>query len=197
MMGLPLQAEFRTWTNPTGTTLDAEFVKAEGDQVTLKLRNGSLSTFSQSKLSDADREFIKTAEAKPFVAAFRKAKWQAKLDKAQEESKLTGLPILIFFTGTSWCSYSEKIEDALFSQKAFKTFANENLVLLLVDFGPGGRAKNDDDQKLKSDYEIETVPTYFLIDKAGNKLAKGGYEDDINPDVFANWVKKASPAKSP
>jgi thiol-disulfide isomerase/thioredoxin len=203
MTGLPLHAEVRTWTNSSGTTLDAEFIKAEGDKVTLKLRNGNLSTFPQSKLSDADREFIKTAQAqpapepKPSVTADRKAKWLTKLDKAQEESKLTGLPILILFTGTSWCPYCIKLEDAVFSQKAFKTFANENLVLLLLDFGPGGTSKSKDDKKLQSEYGVSGFPTYFLVDTAGNKLAKGGYNNDINPDVFANWVKKAAPAKSP
>lgn len=206
-VNLPLRAEFRTWSNPSGTTLDAELVKADGGNVTLKLRNGSLTTFSQTKLSEADREFIKNnpAQAAPAsqpapqsaVKADRKAKWLTKMDKAQEESKATGLPILVLFTGTSWCPYCIKLEEAVFSQKEFKTFANENLVLLLLDFGPGGATKSKDDKKLQGEYGVSGFPTYFLTDASGAKLGKGGYNDQINPESFADWVRKSVPARKP
>ncbi len=196
-----LHAEYRIWTNSTGATVDADLVKADSENVTLKLRNGKLSTFPQVKLSEADRAFIKslpppsTDSPKVTATADRKAKWLTKLEKAQEESKLTGLPILMLFTGTSWCPYCVKLEEAVFSQKAFKNFANEKLVLLLLDFGPGGTAKSKDHETLQSEYGVTGFPTYFLIDASGKKLAKGGYNDKINPEVFAEWVNQASTAK--
>lgn len=196
-----MHAEYRIWTNSTGATVDADLVKADSENVTLKLRNGKLSTFPQVKLSEADRAFIKslpppsTDSPKVTATADRKAKWLTKLEKAQEESKLTGLPILMLFTGTSWCPYCVKLEEAVFSQKAFKNFANEKLVLLLLDFGPGGTAKSKDHETLQSEYGVTGFPTYFLIDASGKKLAKGGYNDKINPEVFAEWVNQASTAK--
>lgn len=196
-----LHAEYRIWTNSTGATIDADLVKADSENVTLKLRNGKLSTFPQVKLSEADRAFIKslpppsTDSPQVTATADRKAKWLTKLEKAQEESKLTGLPILMLFTGTSWCPYCVKLEEAVFSQKAFKNFANEKLVLLLLDFGPGGTAKSKDHETLQSEYGVTGFPTYFLIDASGKKLAKGGYNDKINPEVFAEWVNQASTTK--
>lgn len=194
-----LHAEFRTWSNTEGMKLDAEFVKVEADNVTLRLRSGKLTTFAEAKLSEADRDFIKSnqaqssQDAKPALAANRKAKWLTKLTKAQEESKATGLPILILFTGTSWCPYCIKLEKSVFSQKEFKTFADENLVLLILDFGPGGSTKDKEQKKLQGEYGVSGFPTYFLTDAAGAKLAKGGYHDGINPAVFAEWVKKSAP----
>jgi thioredoxin-related protein len=196
-----LHAEYRIWTNSTGATIDADLVRADSENVTLKLRNGKLSTFPQVKLSEADRAFIKslpppsTDSPQVTATADRKAKWLTKLEKAQEESKLTGLPILMLFTGTSWCPYCVKLEEAVFSQKAFKNFANEKLVLLLLDFGPGGTAKSKDHETLQSEYGVTGFPTYFLIDASGKKLAKGGYNDKINPEVFAEWVNQASTTK--
>ena len=196
-----LHAEYRIWTNSTGATIDADLVKADSENVTLKLRNGKLSTFPQVKLSEADRAFIKslpppsTDSPQVTATADRKAKWLTKLEKAQEESKLTGLPILMLFTGTSWCPYCVKLEEAVFSQNAFKNFANEKLVLLLLDFGPGGTAKSKDHETLQSEYGVTGFPTYFLIDASGKKLAKGGYNDKINPEVFAEWVNQASTTK--
>jgi len=197
----PLPAEYRTWTNTAGVKIEAEFVKAEDGNVTLRLRNGALSSFSQTKLSEPDIQFIKTAQSpaetpvtKPAVDPSRKARWLTKMDKAQEEAKATGLPILVLFTGTSWCSYCIKLEKQVFSEKAFKEFANQNLVLLMLDFPPGGGGSRKD-QELQKEFGVQGYPTYFLVDGGGQKLARGGYNDGINPELFAGWVKQATGKK--
>jgi thiol:disulfide interchange protein len=204
---LPVHAESRTWTNTEGVAIDAEYVKSDSDNVTLRLRNGKLTTFAQSKLSAADQTVIKdlkaketaapaaTPEAKPAVDANRKAKWLTKMDKAQEQAKETGLPILVVFTGTSWCPYCIKLEKAVFSESAFDTFANQNLVLLKLDFGPGGTPNSKKDEALQKEYGVKGFPTYFLTDATGAKLAQGGYHDGINPEKFGEWVKKSAPKK--
>ena len=198
----PLHAEYRKWINTEGATIDAELVKVEGDNVTLRLRSGKTSTFAQSKLSAADQEFLKTQASKPAaeetkatVDADRKAKWLTKMEKAQEQSKETGLPILVLFTGTSWCPYCIKLEKEVFSESAFKTFADQNLVLLMLDFGPGGAPNNKKDEKLAKEFGVTGFPAYFLTDAAGKKLAQGGYHAGINPDEFAKWAKDAAAKK--
>jgi len=151
-----LRAEYRNWTNAEGKNVEAELVKVDGDNVTFRLRSGSTTVYAQSKLSEADRDYIAknppsaassqaatagktpSATTAPTVDANRKAKWQTKMAKAQEEAKKTGLPILVLFTGTSWCPYCIKLEAAVFSKKEFSTFADKNLVLLKLEFGPGG-----------------------------------------------------------
>ncbi len=205
LMIAPLHAEFRSWTNNEGVKVDAELVKAESGNVTLRLRNGKLSTFTQSKLSPADQDFIKenkesksapnTPQAEPTVEANRRAKWLSKMEKAQEQSKETGLPIFTLFTGTSWCPYCIQLEDEVFSKAEFKTFANQNLVLLILDFGPGGVPSSKKDGILAKEFGVTGYPSYFLIDTAGKRLASGGYHKGINPKGFAEWVKSASPKK--
>lgn len=202
ILATPLHAEYRTWANTEGVKIDAEMVKVDGDDVTLRLRNGKLSTFPQAKLSDADREFIQankdtatSQEVKTTVDANRKAKWLTKMDKAQKESTETGLPILVLFTGTSWCPYCIKLEKEVFSEKEFKTFADQNLVLLKLDFGPGGATRSRDDKKLQTDFGVSGFPTYFLTDAAGKKLSKGGYNKGISPTSFGEWVNKSAPKK--
>ena len=201
----PLHAEFRTWTNLEGVKLDAEFVKAEGDNVVLRLRNGKLSTLAKAKLSVADQDLIKenkatppaatTPETKPTADANRKARWLTKMDKAQEQSKATGLPILVLFTGTSWCPYCIKLEEAVFSKSEFKTYADKNLVLLKLEFGPGGSASNKKDEILAKEFGVTGYPTYFLTDATGKRLSNGGFSEGINPAKFASWVTAAVPKK--
>ena len=194
MMVGSVHAEYRAWSNSEGVRIEAEFVKAEGENVTLRLRSGKVTTFAQSKLSEADREFIKEngketeTEAQPSVDPKRKAKWLTKMDKAKEEAAETGLPILVLFTGTSWCPYCIKLEDAVFSEKEFETFANQHLVLLKLDFGPGGSAESRKDEDLKKEFKVTGFPSYFLTDASGSTLPKNGYYDGINPAKFAEWV---------
>lgn len=195
-------ADFRTWTNSTGVKIEAEFVKTEGGNVTLRMRSGKTSTFSETKLSAEDREFLKTAsaapaadDAKPAVAdANRKAKWLTKMDKAKKEAEETGLPILVLFTGTEWCPYCIKLENEVFEKKDFKDFADKSLVLLKLDFPAGGEAKNKADEKLAQEFGVKGFPKYFLTDASGKPHASGGYQNGIDPEKFAAWVKSSSKA---
>lgn len=194
-------AEFRTWTNASGAKIEAEFVKSEGGNVTLRLKNGSNSTFSESKLSADDIAFIKAmpksgTPEEPKAAgvdAKRKARWVAKMDKAKKEAEETGLPILLLFTGTDWCPYCVKLEDAVFAKKDFKEFADKNLVLLKLDF-PGGGGGSKEDKALAKEYGVTGYPKYFLIDAAGKQMGSGGYNDGINPEKFAAWVTSSTKA---
>lgn len=199
VLATPLHAEYRTWTNAAGVKIEAELVKAEGGNVTMRLRNGSLTTFPQTKLSEADIGFIKSSQsapetpgAKPAVDPGRRAKWLTKMDKAKEESKETGLPILVLFTGSTWCSYCIKLEKEVFAEKEFKDFANQNLVLMILDF-PAGGGGNRKDEELQKEFGVSGFPTYFLVTAAGDKLARGGYNNGISPKSFAEWVKKSAP----
>jgi thioredoxin-related protein len=110
------------------------------------------------------------------------------MDKAQEQSKQTGLPILVRFTGTSGCGYCVKLESAVFSKSEFKSFADQNLVLLKLEYGPRGTAGNKKDELLSKEFRPNGFPSYFLTDSAGTRNARNGYRDGISPASFAEWV---------
>ena len=62
------------------------------------------------------------------------ANWLENLNDALEISQETGKPILMDFTGSDWCFWCKKLDAEVFSQKPFIEYANENLVLLKIDF---------------------------------------------------------------
>lgn len=111
------------------------------------------------------------------------------MDKAKEEAKETGLPILVLFTGTTWCPYCIKLEKGVFAEKEF---ANQNLVLMILDFPAGGGGSRKDEE-LQKEFGVKGFPTYFLVNAAGDKLGKGGYNNGISPKSFAEWVKNSAP----
>lgn len=60
--------------------------------------------------------------------------WEVDLEKAQAISVKTGKPILANFTGTDWCGWCIKLKKEVFVKDEFIKWANENFVLLEVDF---------------------------------------------------------------
>ena len=60
--------------------------------------------------------------------------WTTDYEDALKESAKTGKPILANFTGSDWCGYCIKLDKEVFSTDTFEDWAEENVILLEVDF---------------------------------------------------------------
>ena len=58
-------ANDRTWTTKSGSTLEAEFIKYENGRVTLKTTDGKTMGIGLSSLIDDDQAFVKEVSSKP------------------------------------------------------------------------------------------------------------------------------------
>ena len=104
--------------------------------------------------------------------------WLNNLDAAQKIAAKENKVILMDFAGSDWCGWCIKLDKEVFSQQAFKDYAKDNLVMVLVDFPrekqlpDAVKAAND---KLAAKYEVEGFPTVILVDSKGSVIAKTGY----------------------
>lgn len=120
-------------------------------------------------------EGAKTSVAKPAEAI-----WHTDFEKVKKAAKAEGKPILMNFSGSDWCYWCIKLEKEVFGEKAFKTYAAENLVLMLVDTPNKSKLPEEvkkQNEKLKSEYAIRGFPTVILLDSSGKKVAQTGYKD--------------------
>ena len=105
--------------------------------------------------------------------------WLTDFQKAQELSKEKGIPILANFSGSDWCGWCIRLDKEVFSQPAFKTYADKNLILFLADY-PSKKKQTDSVKKqnrsLAEKYGIRGYPTVLLLDSNGNVLLKTGYK---------------------
>ena len=131
------------------------------------------------------------------TSLFASSGWTTDMDKAMKLSAKTGKPILADFSGSDWCGWCMKLDREVFSQKIFKDFAKDNLILVLLDFPrskviPANVKKQN--RALAAKYGIRGYPTVLLLDSKGNVLLKTGYRRG-GPQKYVDFLKSKMPAK--
>lgn len=178
----------RTWVNKEGKQLEADLVKLNEDSVSLRMKaNRKVYDVKISDLSEADQKYIsqerekEAVEEKANALEGRKAGWHEVYDDAVKEAEETGLPLLVFFTGSDWCGYCVKLKKDVFEERKFQKLADENLVLFVADFPKKKKQKSDiaeQNKELKKKYSFGGYPTVFLTDAKGKQYEKfAGYKD--------------------
>ncbi len=118
--------------------------------------------------------------------------WKTDFEKASATAKSSGKYMLLDFSGSDWCGWCIRLEKEVFSQDAFKDFAKENLVCVLVDFP---RAKEQTDQlkqqnlDLARKYSIRGYPTIIILSPDGKPVGKTGYLQG-GPWEYARYLKR-------
>lgn len=193
----PASAAMETWTAADGQrTLRGEIVSVEGDQVTMRLENGSTQTFALTMLAAADQQ--RAREAAPAAASVLQQELVGKLQKLDDDklddTELTKTPeFFILYYSASWCPpcrataphsvefYNEMVKD------------NPKVELIMVSA--------DDDEDACEEWAAEVgmpwailpkderedvaavhanaprgIPTMVLVDGDGKALASGRAE---------------------
>ncbi len=100
---------------------------------------------------------------------------QAAMARAKAENKV----LLMDFTGSDWCVWCHRLDGEVFSTDTFKKYADENLVLLKLDF-PRKTPQSEDEKKqnreLAEQYGIQGFPTVLVFNPKGDKIGQMGYQ---------------------
>ncbi len=103
------------------------------------------------------------------------AKWTTNYEKAVAQAKIENKKVLMDFTGSDWCPGCVKMDKEVLNTPDFKTYADKNLILVLVDF-PNSKPQTDavkkQNEKLKDKYQAEGFPTFVLADADGKELGR-------------------------
>lgn len=104
--------------------------------------------------------------------------WLTDINKAKKEAAEKNLPILADFSGSDWCGWCIKLDKEVFSQKEFKAFARDHVVLFLADFPRAKELSAEvkaQNAQLSKAYGVEGFPTVLLLDAGGKVIARTGY----------------------
>ncbi len=99
-------------------------------------------------------------------------------EKASSEAKTSGKYLLLHFSGSDWCPWCMKLERKVLSHEAFKTFAKENLVYVLIDFPrkkQQSEKRKEENRRLMEKFKVRGFPTIIILSPDGEILDTTGY----------------------
>jgi protein disulfide-isomerase len=75
---------------------------------------------------------------------------------------------MLFFTGSDWCGWCKKLQKEVFTQSEFKTWAQENVVLVEVDFPSASVSTQSEELKsqnrmLQQQFAVRGYPTCWFV----------------------------------
>jgi protein disulfide-isomerase len=114
--------------------------------------------------------------------------WNGNLEKAIEQAKKENKAVLVNFTGSDWCIWCKRLSAEVFQQKEFKAYADENLVLVMLDFPRDIQQSQETvnyNNMLAQKYGIQGFPTILIFNNQGKLVAQTGYQ----PGGASNYVK--------
>ena len=128
------------------------------------------------------------------MSAFaQEAGWTDDYSKAVGKAKAENKAILLDFTGSDWCGWCMKMKQETLNTPQFTTYAQQNLVLVTVDFphktqlAPATKQQNE---KLDAKYQADGFPTFVLIDKFGKELGRQSGYLAGGPNAFIAKLSK-------
>jgi thioredoxin-related protein len=123
--------------------------------------------------------------------------WITDFELAKMESRESGKPILLYFSGSDWCGICIKLKKNLFESEPFLKYS-ENLVLMQADFPRMKKHQPEEkikmqNEKLAEKYNAEGVFPHLLLLNAEGKVLKEWVGDpSLTPEGFIEQLKKCS-----
>lgn len=101
--------------------------------------------------------------------------WYLYVEDAYAESANTGKPILANFTGSDWCGWCIRLKNEVFKTDKFLAWAEENVVLLELDF-PRKKTMSEElrvqNSSLAQAFQITGYPTIWIFNLSFNETDK-------------------------
>ncbi len=120
--------------------------------------------------------------------------WRYDFEEAKIVAQEKDQRIVLFFTGSDWCPPCIKLERNVFSNTAFKEFAEQNFVWVKADFPKRRKNKLSDEQRKKNEELADrynkrwTFPVILVLDKNGKVLGATGYRRSMTANDYISLL---------
>lgn len=105
--------------------------------------------------------------------------WFTNFHEAKAEAEKKNLPMFLFFTGSDWCPWCERLTAETLDTAKFRDFVKDKFVLVFLDFPRKSilpEAVEWQNKKLSNRYGVEGFPTVIITEPNGRKIVELGYE---------------------
>ena len=119
--------------------------------------------------------------------------WMTDFEAAKARAKAEEKHMLINFTGSDWCAWCIKLDKEVFSKPAFKSYAEQDLVLVEIDFPRREQKQSqelkDQNEKLAMRYNVRGFPTILILSSDGSLIGRTGYESG-GAEAYVAHIRK-------
>ncbi|MEX2380874.1 MAG: thioredoxin family protein [Opitutales bacterium] len=128
-------------------------------------------------------------------ASLESSAWLTDYDQALAKAAEEGRVVLINFTGAEWCGPCIMLKRDVFETAEFKQYAENNLVLLELDYNQDGTPVvaeyTEQNTNLLMQHQPGGFPTLIVADASGEELDRHiGYMPG-GPSNFIDWTSQA------
>ena len=106
-------------------------------------------------------------------------RWLTNYEQAVQQSKAASKPLLLFFTGSDWCGWCNKLDEEALETSEFAAAAGSRFIFVKLDFplysaqDPQIKAQN---KELQQKFDVRSFPTIIIIDpKQNQQIGVTGY----------------------
>ncbi|RLS35736.1 MAG: thioredoxin family protein [Planctomycetota bacterium] len=113
--------------------------------------------------------------------------WHTDYEQALAAAERTGRPVLTVFTGSDWCPHCKTLEQNVLFTEEFRSWADANVILLMLDLPQHGISDLVRDQRsaVCRKYGVKTFPSVLLLGPDGARIAeRKGYKGQL----AAAWI---------
>ena len=114
-----------------------------------------------------------------FSSAPAATTWINNFEAAKKKAVVEKKDMLLFFSGSDWCHWCQKLDKEVFSQEKFAQEAGKDFILVNLDFPRKKELEKsikEQNQQMQKTYGVRGFPTVILTDAAGKPYAKTGYQ---------------------
>ncbi|MDA8979714.1 thioredoxin family protein [Chitinophagales bacterium] len=118
--------------------------------------------------------------------------WFVNYEEALASAKVLDRPVLVSFSGSDWCNNCMRLSKELFETTSFLRFADENLILLNLDFPAKKQNKlskeltEQNDQLAEKFNKKGSFPLTLLLNKHGQLIGPMDYPLSSVEDYLEN-----------
>ncbi|WP_068468194.1 thioredoxin family protein [Candidatus Protochlamydia phocaeensis] len=118
--------------------------------------------------------------------------WLKNYQDAVSQSQATSKPIVILFTGTTWCPACMKLEREVLTRPEFAQAVGNRFIFLKAEFPDYAEeaVMSSPYYHLVERYKIEAFPTLVIINAGGQRLSTVNYQAG-GPDVYARQLMQS------
>ena len=126
------------------------------------------------------------------VRAQHSSVWFVNYEEALASAKVLDRPVLVSFSGSDWCNNCMRLSKELFETTSFLRFADENLILLNLDFPAKKQNKlskeltEQNDQLAEKFNKKGSFPLTLLLNKHGQLIGPMDYPLSSVEDYLEN-----------